>query len=162
MLSRERQVRGGFWSAKAREGLILLRRQRQSISQFDIMANHVLKHLFTGFVRLHVLYHAGKQPVCGVELMEELRHHGYKIGPGTLYPVLHKLEEAGLLRGKDEVVGGKRRKNFRTTARGRKLLAEAREKLAELASEIVEERDAMAERKRRMPRGSKAIGEIEV
>src|SRR5688500_17083733 len=125
------------------------------------MANSVLKHLFTGFVRLHILYHADKQPVCGVELMEELRHHGYEIGPGTLYPVLHNLEESGFLRGKVEVVGGKRRRNFSTTASGRKLLTEARDKLVELDSEIVEDRDAMAARKKGRPDG-KVIGKIEI
>jgi PadR family transcriptional regulator PadR len=128
------------------------------------MANSVLKHLFTGFVRLHILYHAHKQPVCGVELMEELRHHGYQVGPGTLYPVLHGLEKAGYIKSKEETVSGKRRKNFRTTARGRKLLAEAREKLIELASEVVEDRDAMAARRnkssRRGRQGSELIGEI--
>jgi PadR family transcriptional regulator, regulatory protein PadR len=112
------------------------------------MASDILRHLFTGFVRLHILYHADKEPICGVEIMEELRHHGYKIGPGTLYPVLHELEAAGYLRAANDVVGGKRRKNLRTTARGRKLLAEAREKLVELASEIVDDKDALAERKR--------------
>jgi DNA-binding PadR family transcriptional regulator len=112
------------------------------------MVSDVLRHLFTGFVRLHVLYHAEKGPVCGVELMEELRHHGYKIGPGTLYPVLHDLEAAGHLRGEEEVVGGKRRRNFRTTARGRKMLAEARAKVAELASEILDDNDALARRKK--------------
>ncbi|HEX5105438.1 MAG TPA: PadR family transcriptional regulator [Pirellulaceae bacterium] len=126
------------------------------------MASSVLKHLFTGFVRLHILYHADKQPVCGVELMEELQHHGYKIGPGTLYPVLHGLEESGFVKAKDEVVGGKRRKNFRTTARGRKLLAEAREKLVELASEIVDDKDAMAERKKGRKEEGKVIGFIEI
>jgi DNA-binding PadR family transcriptional regulator len=126
------------------------------------MANKVLKHLFTGFVRLHILYHADKSPVCGVELMDELRHHGYKIGPGTLYPVLHDLEEAGFVRGKDEVVQGKRRKNFRTTARGRKLLAEARDKLIELASEIVDDEDAMAERKKHGHDDGEVIGQIEI
>jgi DNA-binding PadR family transcriptional regulator len=127
------------------------------------MASDILRHLFTGFVRLHILYHADKQPICGVEIMEELRHHGYKIGPGTLYPVLHELEAAGYLRASINVVGGKRRKNLRTTARGRKLLAEARAKVVELASEIVEDKDAMAERKKRghHARG-KVIGEIEI
>jgi PadR family transcriptional regulator PadR len=112
------------------------------------MDNEVLRHLFTGFVRLHILYHAAKEPICGVEIMDELRHHGYQIGPGTLYPVLHDLESAGYLRGKDEVVAGKRRRNFRTTARGRKLLAQAREKLEELTAEIIHDEDALAERKR--------------
>ncbi len=112
------------------------------------MANDVLRHMFTGFVRLHILYHAEKEPICGVEIMEELRHHGYKIGPGTLYPILHGLHEAGYLRGQDEVVNGKRRKNFRTTSRGRKLLAAAREKLEELTSEIIRDEDARAVRKK--------------
>lgn len=125
------------------------------------MASSVLKHLFTGFVRLHILYHADKEPVCGVELMEELQHHGYRIGPGTLYPVLHGLEEAGLLKAKNDVVGGKRRKNFRTTARGRKLLAEARAKLKELVSEIVDDEDALSERKKLRRGEGKAIGDIE-
>jgi DNA-binding PadR family transcriptional regulator len=111
------------------------------------MSSDVLRHLYTGFVRLHVLYHADKQAVCGVELMEELRHHGYKIGPGTLYPVLHDLEASGYLKGKDEVVGGKRRRNFRTTTRGRKVLTEAKSKVQELASEIVEDHDALAQRR---------------
>jgi DNA-binding PadR family transcriptional regulator len=48
-----------------------------------------------GFVRLHVLYHAAREPVFGVEIMEELARHGYDVGPGTLYPMLHQLEEAG-------------------------------------------------------------------
>ena len=111
------------------------------------MASDILRHLFTGFVRLHVLYHAAKEPICGVEIMEELRHHGYQIGPGTLYPVLHELEAAGYLRASSDVVGGKRRKNLRTTARGRKLLAQARAKVVELASEIVDDKDARAERR---------------
>jgi PadR family transcriptional regulator PadR len=112
------------------------------------MKNAVLRHLFTGFVRLHILYHAAKEPICGVEIMEELRHHGYKIGPGTLYPILHGLEEAGYVREKDEVVKGKRRKNFRTTSRGLRLLADARDKLQELTSEIIHDEDARAIRKK--------------
>lgn len=111
------------------------------------MKNEVLRHLFTGFARLHILYHATNEPICGVEIMEELRHHGYKIGPGTLYPALHSLEQAGLLRATDEVVAGKRRRSFRTTARGKKLLAEARAKLTELAAEIIHDEDARTLRK---------------
>jgi PadR family transcriptional regulator PadR len=112
------------------------------------MAGDILRHLFTGFVRLHILYHADKESICGVEIMDELRHHGYKIGPGTLYPILHELEAGGYLKATEEVVGGKRRKNLRTTVRGRKLLVEAREKVAELASEIVDDDDALARRRK--------------
>jgi PadR family transcriptional regulator, regulatory protein PadR len=55
------------------------------------------KMFFGGFVRLHVLYHAVREPIFGVEMMEELGRHGYDVGAGTLYPMLHQLEEAGYL-----------------------------------------------------------------
>jgi DNA-binding PadR family transcriptional regulator len=106
------------------------------------MADDVLRHLYLGFIRLHVLYHADKESICGVELMEELRHHGYEVGPGTMYPMLNQMQVAGILTSTEEVVGGKRRKNFRATAVGRKLLKEARAKLRELVSEVLEDKDA--------------------
>jgi PadR family transcriptional regulator PadR len=108
------------------------------------MADEVLRHLFLGFIRLHVLYHAGKEPICGAELMEELQRHGYDVGPGTLYPMLDQLVTSGYLTREDEVVGGKRRKNLRITAAGRKLLVKAREQLKELAAEVLDDRDARA------------------
>jgi DNA-binding PadR family transcriptional regulator len=94
--------------------------------------------MFTGFVRLHILYHADKEPICGVEIMEELRRHGDKLGPGTLYPILQHLHESGYLKRRATVVNGKRRKNFRITRRGRKLLDEAKVKLRELVGETLE------------------------
>ena len=106
------------------------------------MNDNVVRHLFLGFIRLHILYHASKESLCGVELMEELDHHGYDVGPGTLYPMLHQMQNAGLIRYTYKVVNGKRRKNIRATAAGRKLLTEARKKLRELVSEVIEDKDA--------------------
>jgi DNA-binding PadR family transcriptional regulator len=103
--------------------------------------NELLRHFFGGFVRLHLLYHAAKEPICGVEMIEELGRHGYKLSPGTLYPILHHLAEAGFLSRKDRIVSGKRRKDYRITPRGRKLLVDGRAKLKELFSEVVENRD---------------------
>jgi DNA-binding PadR family transcriptional regulator len=93
-----------------------------------------------GFVRLHVLYHAVKEPIFGVEMMEELARHGYDVGAGTLYPILHQLEEAGYLTSHAEVVGGKLRKYYRATADGATALAAAKEKLRTLVSEILHDR----------------------
>jgi DNA-binding PadR family transcriptional regulator len=106
------------------------------------MTEDVLRHLYLGFIRLHVLYHADKEPICGVELIEELRRHGYDVGPGTLYPLLHQLQDAGHLTSTNEIVDGKRRKNLRITARGRRLLAQARGQLRELAAELLDDVDA--------------------
>ena len=107
-------------------------------------SNHLLRHFFGGFVRLHILYHADKEPICGVELIEELGRHGYRLSPGTLYPILHQLQAKGYLNQKRQVVAGKQRKNYRITARGRKLLADARGRLKELFSELVADRDQRA------------------
>lgn len=110
------------------------------------MGQNLLRQFFGGFVRLHVLHHAAEEPIWGVEIMEELGRHGYKLSPGTLYPILHQLEAAGVLTAKIIVVSGKQRKTYRITKTGRKLLQEAREKLRELVSEVLEERDSGAAR----------------
>lgn len=108
----------------------------------DNVANdELIRHFFGGFVRLHVLYHAGKEPICGVEMIEELGRHGYKLSPGTLYPILRHLEQSGYVSCQEAVVSGKRRKNYRITRKGRKLLTNAQGKLRELFSEVVEDRD---------------------
>ena len=52
-----------------------------------------LREILLGFVRLHILHHAGQGETYGAWLMNELRRHGYGLGPGTLYPTLHALEE---------------------------------------------------------------------
>lgn len=103
------------------------------------MANdELLKHFFGGFIRLHILYHAAHEAIYGVEMIEELRRHGYRMGPGTMYPILHHLQETGLLTCEEVIVAGKRRKTYRITAKGRKLLVQAQAKLKELVAEVVE------------------------
>ena len=115
------------------------------------MADRVLRHFFGGFVRMHVLYHAAKGPVWGVEIMKELRRHGYRLGPGTLYPILHQLEASGFLIAKNTVVDGKRRKDYQITRAGRTLLKDARKRLRELVSELLEDRDGMHDSTREKP-----------
>ena len=102
------------------------------------MSNTITRDLFRAFVRVHILHHAAEERIFGLEMMEELRRHGYAIGPGTLYPILHGLETNGCLRAKHEVVNGKRRKYYVATATGRRALAQAREKIRELVHEVLE------------------------
>jgi DNA-binding PadR family transcriptional regulator len=100
----------------------------------------VIRDFFLGFIKIHILHHAAEGPVYGVYLMDELRHHGYEIGPGTLYPVLHKMAEAGYLAREQRLVNGKVRKYYTITAEGRQALAEARQQLGELVREVLQER----------------------
>jgi DNA-binding PadR family transcriptional regulator len=100
------------------------------------MSPPVVQGLRQAFVRLHVLYHAAQAPVFGVYLMDELREHGYLVGPGTLYPTLHDLQQEGLLEREEVVVGGKRRIYYRATPAGRRLLRRARGMVAEWLREM--------------------------
>ncbi|UNC92264.1 PadR family transcriptional regulator [Candidatus Contubernalis alkaliaceticus] len=102
------------------------------------MKDQVLRKLFLGFVQIHILYHAGKEPIFGLYMIEELKRHGYEISPGTLYPLLHSMESKGLLKKQEEVVEGKVRKYYTLTAQGQEVLEEAREKALELFKEIQE------------------------
>jgi len=100
----------------------------------------VLKDFFLGFVKIHVLYHASREPIYGVELLEELGRHGYRLSPGTLYPTLHRLEKEGYLSVRKRVVDGKVRKYYTITEQGMVILSEARRKIAELVDEVLLDR----------------------
>lgn len=97
------------------------------------------KDLYSGLIRLHVLHHACQEPVFGVGIIEELARHGYRLSPGTLYPLLHGLEEKGYLRSSEERGGKQPRRVYRATPKGRKALATAKVKVRELFSELLED-----------------------
>ena len=84
-----------------------------------------LRDLYLGFVRVYVLYHASHEPAYGRWLSKELAQHGYKLSPGRLHSILHGLEEAKLLSSYEEVINGKVRKYYKTTAAGRRVLKAA-------------------------------------
>jgi len=97
------------------------------------------RFLYTGLIRLHVLHHAVKEPVYGLAMMEELAHHGYKLSAGTLYPILHGLEQRGLLISTEERSGSTARRMYRATAAGEAALAAAKLKVRELFGELFED-----------------------
>jgi DNA-binding PadR family transcriptional regulator len=103
--------------------------------------NLITRHFFNGFIRLHILYHAAKDRVYGVEIIEELVRHGYRLSQGTLYPTLHQLERLGYVNSCAEVVRGKRRRYYHATPAGRRVLQQARAKLLELVAEVIEDHD---------------------
>ena len=98
----------------------------------------IVREFFTGFIRMHILYHAGKEPVFGLWMIKELARHGYNLSPGTLYPILHRLESTGFLISEKAVINGKWRKYYRITDEGRQALAQAYEKIRELVGELKE------------------------
>jgi DNA-binding PadR family transcriptional regulator len=101
----------------------------------------ITRHFFNGFIRLHILYHAAKDAIYGAEIVEELARHGYRLSQGTLYPTLHFLESVGYLRSQRKAFHGRWRTLYRATPAGKKVLVEARDKLRQLLSEVIEDYD---------------------
>ena len=95
---------------------------------------------FLGFIKIHILYHASKEPVFGVWIIEELARHGYSISPGTLYPTLHRLERDGYLKRITKVVNGRVRKYYQATDEGKLMLEKAKHKIRELVTEVIKEK----------------------
>jgi PadR family transcriptional regulator len=96
------------------------------------------RELFYGLVRIHVLVHASQEPIFGLAMKQELERHGYRIGPGTLYPLLHGMERAGLLHSRSEMGDGRERRVYRITAAGKRALEQAGAKVDELHHEMHE------------------------
>src|SRR5688500_9508517 len=108
--------------------------------------------------KVHILHHAAEHPVIGQWVLSELRRHGYDISPGTLYPLLKRMERHGWLRSEAAAGdGSRRRRYYNLTTRGATVLTVLREAVVELHHEVVEEAAV-----RRVPRplrltpGSKA------
>jgi PadR family transcriptional regulator PadR len=98
------------------------------------------RDLYSGLIRLHILHHAAEEPIFGLGMAEELARHGYRISPGTLYPLLHGLEKKGYLRSSERQNGKSRRTVYQITPLGRKALAAAQDKVRELFGELIEGR----------------------
>lgn len=97
------------------------------------------REFFLGFIKIHILYHASKEPIFGVGIVEELSRHGYYLSPGTLYPTLHRLAKEGYLKQESKLVGGKVRKYYTITESGLEVLKQARDKISELVDEVLDE-----------------------
>jgi DNA-binding PadR family transcriptional regulator len=97
----------------------------------------IRQSLWQGMVKLVILHQASMRPVYGGGLSKYLCSRGYKISPGTLYPLLHALEQAGYLRCQLKVNKGRLRKYYETTALGQSCLSELRHQVCGIVKEII-------------------------
>jgi len=97
----------------------------------------LLRDIQLAFMRIHILHHAVEHPLFGLWMRDELAEHGYDISVGTLYPILHQLEEQGYLTSEERLTDGRRRRYYGATDRGRELLVEIQRKLRELTREAL-------------------------
>jgi PadR family transcriptional regulator, regulatory protein PadR len=96
------------------------------------------RDLYSNLIHLYVLHHACCQPTFGLQIIEEVARLGYRLSPGTMYPLLDALERKGLLRSRAVRTGGTARRIYRATSAGRKAYASAREQVEKLLDAISE------------------------
>ena len=100
--------------------------------------NSVTREILLSFWKVHILHHAAEGPLYGQWVIRELRRHGYEISPGTLYPLLHRMERHGWLkRAPRKDAGPCARKNYFLTDEGRSVLRLVRRQIDALHREVV-------------------------
>lgn len=96
------------------------------------------REILLAFWKVHILHHAAEEPIIGQWMLVELRRHGYDISPGTLYPILKRMEASGWLRSEQESgAGAHARRYYRLTRDGQAALDVIRAALAELQGEVM-------------------------
>src|SRR6202790_3479495 len=99
------------------------------------MRDPVVREFLLAFWKIHILHHADEHGVYGQWMLEELQHHGYRLSPGTLYPMLARMAQRGWLRSA-EPKRSKAARVYRLTPRGHDVLNRLRESLDELYREV--------------------------
>lgn len=103
------------------------------------MTHAMSREIVLGLWKIHILHHACEdEGVVGNHMLEELREHGYSVSPGTLYPLLHRMERNGWLRSADSEAGMHAARRYELTDAGRGALMQLREYVAELHRELAE------------------------
>lgn len=102
------------------------------------MINSIPKKLLLGFMEIHILIKAKKDPFFGLGMISELENYGYNISPGTIYPLLSKLEKKSLVKKESKLVNGKNRKYYSITEEGLKVLDSVKQKALVLLKELEE------------------------
>ena len=81
--------------------------------------------LLKGTLDLLLLRTLALQPLHGVAIADRIRQMTrgtFDVGPGSLFPALHRLEQAGFIRGEWQTAEGRRTKAYSLTTAGRKRL----------------------------------------
>ncbi|MBI3891016.1 MAG: helix-turn-helix transcriptional regulator [Candidatus Wallbacteria bacterium] len=96
----------------------------------------VTREILLSFWKVHILHHAASGPIYGLWLLNELAEHGHKLSPGTLYPILARMQRNGWLRATPGATARARR-YLRITPAGQAVLEQLREFITQLHEEVV-------------------------
>jgi PadR family transcriptional regulator, regulatory protein PadR len=98
----------------------------------------LMREILLGFWKVHILHHAAHGPVVGQWMLQELRRHGYEVSPGTMYPLLARMEKNGWLRSSTDGDGLRARRDYHLTPLGKQVLKTVKRQLDELKGELAE------------------------
>ena len=87
----------------------------------DMATKKTNPDFLNGVPELLILQLLIRQPMHGYDLVQTIRQaSGLRLdfGEGCVYPILHRLEEQGLLSSERKVVGGRSRIVYRATKKG--------------------------------------------
>jgi len=102
------------------------------------MTDPLVREVFLAFWKVHILHHARQRPIYGQWMTEELERHGFSLSPGTLYPLLARMEGHGWLKSRREPGASiKARREYVLTKQGDRALARIRQQVEELHREVV-------------------------
>ena len=97
------------------------------------------KSLLTGSMTMLILKLLSEKDMYGYEMIDSLRKKSqnvFELKAGTLYPLLHGLEEKGMLKVYEQEFLGKTRKYYSITKEGKKLLKSKTEEWNEYSGAI--------------------------
>lgn len=97
------------------------------------------KSLVSGSMTMLILKLLSEKDMYGYEMIDTLRQKSqnvFELKAGTLYPLLHSLEENGLLRVYEQEFSGKVRKYYSLTKQGEQLLEKKKQEWNEYSTAV--------------------------
>lgn len=99
------------------------------------------KTLISGSMAMLLLKLLSEKDMYGYEMIDTLRKRSqnvFELKAGSMYPLLHSLEEKNLLTSYEEEVLGKVRKYYSITREGRKVLGRKEEEWKEYSQAVLQ------------------------
>ena len=97
------------------------------------------KGYMSGSSQMLVLTILSEKPYYGYELIKTLKQRSndtFDMKEGTLYPILHKLENDALVSSSNQEVSGRVRKVYSITEKGNTVLAKEKQEWAEFSAAV--------------------------
>jgi PadR family transcriptional regulator PadR len=101
--------------------------------------NQEINEIVSDFSRVYILTMLHESPVHGYEIISKFKRVlGKDISPSLVYPFLKQLEQKGLVKHTQKMVGAKKKKVFELTPEGKEFSEQLFNRFSELISVALE------------------------